>query len=123
MSSLHMMSLTVGTDIGGNRAHLAPEILTCRAGPRSFLDYSKQPVWAAGVLAYELAGHPSPFEAIDQKGYDVKALPSLKTTHCSNASYRQPLPPQLTALVESMLNPDPEDRVSLQQCLDSLNNI
>ena len=115
--------MTVGTDIGGNRAHLAPEILTCRAGPRSLLDFSQQPVWAAGVLAYELAGHPSPFEIIDQKGYDVKDLPPLKATRCNNPSYRHPLPSQLTSLVESMLHPDPCDRPSLQQCLDSLNNM
>ena len=111
--------------MGGNRAHLAPEILNCKTGPKSFLNYSKQPVWAAGVLAYELAGHPSPFTAagVDQKGYDVKKLPRLLTTCCSNASYAQKLPLQLTALVESMLNPDPDERPSLNRCLDIINNL
>ena len=45
-----------GYSPGGNTAHLAPEILNAKPGPKRFLDYSKQAVWAAGVLAYELAG-------------------------------------------------------------------
>ena len=45
-----------GFGAGGNTAHLAPEVLNAKPGPRKFLDYRKQPVWAAGVLAYELAG-------------------------------------------------------------------
>lgn len=48
--------LTAGYNPGGNNAHLAPEILNAKPGPKRFIDYSKQPVWAAGVLAYELAG-------------------------------------------------------------------
>ena len=69
---------------GGNEAHLAPEVLNVRSGPRKVIDYNKQPVWAAGVLAYELAGHFSPFEGgeIDQRSYDVSSLPPLKTTYC-----------------------------------------
>lgn len=114
-----------GMDIGGNQAHLAPEILNCRSGPRSTLDYSKQPVWAAGVLAYELAGHQSPFASgtIDQRGYAVDQLPALRTTYCSNSAHYQKLPAELTRLAGSMLQPDPSDRPSLQRCLDTLNNI
>ena len=69
---------------GGNEAHLAPEVLNARSGPRKVIDYSKQPVWAAGVLAYELAGHLSPFEGgrIDPRSYDVSSLPPLKSTYC-----------------------------------------
>ena len=69
---------------GGNEAHLAPEVLNVRPGPGKFIDYSKQPVWAAGVLAYELAGHDSPFEGgrIDQRSYETSSLPPLKSTYC-----------------------------------------
>lgn len=89
------------------------------------LDYSKQPVWAAGVLAYELAGHHSPFAAgsIDQRGYRVTDLPPLEYTHCRNNSYNEKLSRGLTRLVSSMLAPDPGDRPSLQECLDTINNI
>ena len=52
-----MCVLSAGFGAGGNTAHLAPEILNAKPGPKKFLDYSKQPVWAAGVLAYELAGN------------------------------------------------------------------
>lgn len=67
---------------GGNEAHLSPEILNTRPKPGNFLNYSKQPVWEAGVLAYELAGHRSPFKqsSIDQRAYNASALPSLIAT-------------------------------------------
>ena len=45
-----------GYSTGGNNAHLAPEVLNAKPGPRRFINYTKQPVWAAGVLVYELAG-------------------------------------------------------------------
>ena len=48
--------LYTGYSPGGNTAHLAPEILNAKPGPKRYIDYSKQPVWAAGVLLYELAG-------------------------------------------------------------------
>lgn len=115
-----------GLDIGGNRAHFAPELLNSRPGPRTMIDYSKQPVWAAGLLAYELAGHPSPFQSgtIDQKGYSMDELPPLKTTYCkSNPSYHQQLPAGFTTLVKSMLELQPSDRPSLQSCLDTINNM
>ena len=54
---VHVCVLSAGFGAGGNTAHLAPEILNAKPGPKKFLDYSKQPVWAAGVLAYELAGN------------------------------------------------------------------
>ena len=70
--------------IGGNDAHFAPEILNTRPGPGRVLNYQKQPVWAAGVLAYELAGHGNPFQnpKIDQRAYDVRSLPPLSSTYC-----------------------------------------
>ena len=63
---------------------MAPEILNTKARPGKVLDYSKQPVWAAGVLVYELAGHDSPFKdgRVDQRGYNEDNLPPLATTNC-----------------------------------------
>ena len=107
-----------GADIGGNRAHLCPEILNARPGPKKFISYKKQPVWAAGVLAYELAGHPSPFaaETIDQRGYTVDQLPSLQFTHCKYSKYTQKLPREFTDLVRSMLDIEPTTRPTLANC-------
>lgn len=108
-----------GYDIGGNRAHLCPEILNAKPGPRYMISYTKQPVWAAGVLAYEFAGHKSPFEsgAHDQRGYQVDQLPPLKFTYCKNSRFCQSLPPDFTSLVKRMLEMEASDRPSLQTCL------
>jgi serine/threonine protein kinase len=112
-------------DRGGNEAHLAPEILNSRPGPRGRLDYSKQPVWAAGVLAYELSGHDSPFKSgtIDQRGYGVDLLPPLETTYCSDSTHCQKLPAEFTKLVSSMLHPEPDIRPTLRECLDIVNKL
>ena len=48
--------LPSGYTIGGNNAHLSPEVLNAKPGPGCFINYTKQPVWTAGVLAHELAG-------------------------------------------------------------------
>ena len=111
-----------GYDIGGNRAHLSPEVLNSKPGPRSYISYSRQAVWAAGVLAYEFAGHKNPFESgtIDQRGYHIDNLPPLKFTYCKNTKYCQPLPRDFTMLVRSMLEMEHSDRPDLQTCLKAI---
>ena len=73
---------TVGnTGPGGNPAHLAPEILhshnaqLARAVMRMQHDYSRQPVWALGVLCCEIVlgehpfdSYPTGFEAFTERG-------------------------------------------------------
>ena len=112
------MDFTAGTDIGGNRAHLCPEILNTKSGPKKTISYLKQPIWAAGVLAYELAGHPSPFSGgvIDQRGYTVDQLPPLKFTYCRQSKFAQPLLSQLTDLVRAMLDIEQSSRPTLAHC-------
>ena len=109
-----------GFDTGGNEAHLAPEILNSRAGSKRCLNYSKQPVWAAGVLAYELAGHKNPFQFMDfsQQSYAIKDLPPLEKTHCHQPVHCQSLPRKLTDLVRILLDPDEDKRPTLQRCLN-----
>ena len=46
---------------------------TAKPGPRKIVFYVKQPVWAAGVLAYELAGHPSPFSDLNVGPLDFES--------------------------------------------------
>ncbi len=112
-------------DIGGNHAHLCPEVLNARPGPRGTLPYVKQAVWAAGVLAYELAGHGNPFQSgtIDQRGYSVDALPPLRFTYCKNSKYCQGLPAEFTRLARSMLDMDASSRPSLQECLRTISRL
>jgi len=112
-------------DIGGNEAHLAPEIISSRPGSKRYLHYSKQPTWAAGVLAYELAGHKNPFLelAFSQSSYSIQDVPPLKKTFCRQARYCEELPARLTDLVRTMLDPDPDRRPSLQQCLNTVETL
>ena len=114
-----------GAEAGGNNAHLCPEVLNARPGPRKTIQYKKQPVWAAGVLAYELAGHPNPFEkgTIDQRGYSIDQLPPLNDTYCKHTRYCQPLPQAFGTLVQGMLQPETSDRTPLSDCLFRLQNI
>ena len=206
-SACFFTAVCAGYSTGGNNAHLAPEVLNAKPGPRRFINYTKQPVWAAGVLVYELAGecmhtynfcvsprinekgctereivsgglvasacsyqprsdvfppfvyvinfslsaggehpcmyrlglqarvkgtcncvatlfsqtpgHQNPFQSgtIDQRGYSIDALPPLKYTYCTHSKFCQPLNSKLTALVRDMLQVEPTDRPSLQDCV------
>jgi serine/threonine protein kinase len=121
----HTMKLpfAIMQERGGNEAHLAPEILNERPGPGKVLNYTKQPVWAAGVLAYELAGHTNPFSSnIDQRGYDVSSLPCLSSTYCQGSVNVQTLPRSMTTLVESMLEFDSSKRPTLNEALQRVSN-
>ena len=81
INSGYSLSLSAAIPKGGNEAHLAPEILNERCGRNKSLNYSKQPVWAAGVLAYELAGHQNPFYGSeDQRAYDERNITKLTAT-------------------------------------------
>ena len=109
--------------IGGNTAHLSPEVLNTRPG--QLISYLKQPVWAAAVLAYELAGHSSPFEGgnVDQRGYHISEVTALETTMCKKSDKKQSLPPALTKLVCEMLDSDPDRRPTLRACLKRVSEI
>ncbi|CAI8050751.1 Serine/threonine-protein kinase PINK1, mitochondrial [Geodia barretti] len=66
--SSFVLEYSRGVHVGGNRAHLAPEVLTsahrCRHEPsrHKTIDYSKQASFAVGVLVCEIAtgDHPLP---------------------------------------------------------------
>lgn len=124
----HMITIVficAGYDIGGNEAHLAPEILNSKSGSKRYLNYSKQPVWAAGVLAHELAGHPNPFQSLEfsQRCYSVNDIPPLRKTYCTQQSFCEALPQGLTNLAQTMLDPDQDQRPTLQRCLNIIENI
>lgn len=46
---------------GGNRALMAPEIVTAQPSPNGVLDYSKADLWSLGTIAYEIFGAENPF--------------------------------------------------------------
>ena len=111
--------LHIGVIKGGNDAHLAPEVRNARDGSKKNVSYVKQPVWAAGVLAYELSGHKNPFlvGTVDQLAYSENSLPTLSFTYSANPNSCQKLPNDLGKLVRSMLAYDPVQRPTLSQAL------
>lgn len=106
-----------GMSIGGNRAHLAPEVLSahyqCRASDRGagVIDYSKQPSFAVGVLLYEIATgeHPLPDYPLGwsvhggQVTYSPSDIPALPNCY----------PESVCSLVAGLLHPDPTQRLQI----------
>lgn len=45
---------------GGNIAHMAPEVISAKAGPLSVIDYSSADLWASAAIAYEMWGYRNP---------------------------------------------------------------
>ena len=93
---------TVGGSLGGNPAHMAPEILN--ASPNSLVDCSRQDVWAVGVLIHEICGQ-RPFAKLDQRGYKTADIPKLPRLD-------RDFPQEFCKLVNSLLDFKPELRPS-----------
>ncbi|CAF1169935.1 unnamed protein product [Rotaria sordida] len=92
---------------GGNLALMAPEIISCQAGPKSYLDYSKADLWASGALCYEFFSLPNPFfhGSFRQETYNDQQLPSLSPLAL----------PLIEKLVHSMLRKNPKERPSISR--------
>lgn len=99
---------------GGNRALMAPELVTAEPSPYAFLDYSKSDLWAMGTIAYEIFGLDNPFyrktatsSRLDSATYDEMQLPPFPEQY-----------PLLTRLVGRILRREPsevsESRLSKQ---------
>ena len=108
---------------GGNRAHLAPEVLSsshrCRADPSKdgYIDYSKQTSFAVGILVYEVAlgEHPLPdyplgFSRNGLVSYSTRDIPHLP------ASY----PKSFCSIVADMLHPSAAKRLSMEEAQNQL---
>ena len=65
------------------------------------------------------SGHPNPFQSgtIDQRGYNIGDVPPLKYTYSVHSKHCQPLDRRLTDLAHDMLQMEPTDRPSLQECV------
>lgn len=109
----------------GNEGHQSPEILNARPGPNRFFNYMKFTVWAAGVLAFEMAGCVSPFynDQVDQRGYSTVELPRLTYTRSRDHLQASKLPPRFTDLVHRMLEYNLEQRVDISRAHDEMDAI
>lgn len=109
----------------GNRGHQSPEILTAKPGPNRTFNYKKYSVWAAGVLAFEMAGCISPFlnGQVDQAGYSAAELPRLTCTRSRDHLEASRLPPRFTDLVHRMLEYNWERRLDISAALDEMQAI
>jgi len=103
--NLRLPYVTDETGKGGNVALMAPEIDSCRPGPKIYLDYSKADLWASGTLCYEFFSQPNPFfhGTFRQETYDDQQLPSL-------TPYASPI---IEQLVYSILRRNPKERPSV----------
>ena len=114
--SSFVLEYSRGVHVGGNRSHLAPEVLTsahrCRHEPsrHKTIDYSKQASFAVGVLVSEIATgeHPLPdyplgfttSGAVRYTSRDVIPLPDF-------------YPKSFQSIVADLLRGDPGKRLEL----------
>lgn len=90
---------------GGNRALMAPELVTAKPSPYAVLDYSKSDLWAMGTIAYEIFNLDNPF-------YRKRATSSCLDSATYNESQLPPFPeqyPLLTRLVACILRREPSE--------------
>ena len=98
--------------VGGNIAHLPPEIL-CPAEDIPELDYTKSDVFGAGCMIYEILNLQNPFEADDsliKRAYTQTDLPLIPKR--SRYSYA------LDRLVCLLLRHKPSKRISAKRAGD-----
>ena len=65
------------------------------------------------------SGHKNPFQSgtIDQRSYSVQDVPPLKYTYSTHSKFCQSLDGQLGSVVRDMIQAEPCDRPTLQDCL------
>ena len=108
---------------GGNRAHLAPEVLSthhrCRLDPsrEGVLNYSRQASFAVGVLVYELAtgdhalnDYPLGHTSNGIVGYPSSALAALPVSY----------PRSFCSIVQDMVQVSSEKRLPVAEALKQL---
>ena len=119
-----VMSYRHGNPVGGNKAHLSPDIITqynhlkqSKDG-QGEIDFSQQEAWAVGVLAHEIAmgRHPFvdyPLGHTNARGivtYTLEDLPSLPEEY----------PKSFRSIVRELLHPDMARRMSTKEALKQL---
>jgi len=109
--------------MGGNTAHLAPEIQNSwkikRTPPN--MNYSKQPSWELGVICHEIATLEHPFSTYPQ---NYEAPPSLKVPPFDSSLLVQlEYPEAFVQVVSKLLYNDPVERMDLNTAVELLQDI
>ena len=118
------MSYHHGNQVGGNKAHLSPGVITQynqlkhSLNSRGEIDYSQQEAWAVGVLTYEMAMGRHPFvdyplgytNAHGVVSYRLEDLPSFPETY----------PKAFRSIVRELLHPNAAKRMSAKEALKQL---
>ena len=116
-------------EIGGNRAHLSPEVLSaynqCSDGHGATLPYAKQEVFACCMLILELAvtdveplpGYPDRYETQDAHGTTIYAY-SMEDVAACPSSY----PSAFASIIRQGLHPDPAKRPRITDILEVLDS-
>lgn len=117
------MPFTRGVLPGGNKAHLAPEVLNTHhrfkrdPSRKGVLDYSKQASFALGVLIHEIATgehplieYPLGYVVNELIAYSSEDITGLPTTY----------PNSFCSIMSDMLCFDPSKRLSVEEALNQL---
>ena len=119
-----IMSYHRGNPVGGNKAHLSPDIITqynhlkqSKDG-QGEIDFSQQEAWAVGVLVHEIAMGRHPFvdyplgltSARGMVSYALEDLPPLPDQY----------PKSFRSIARELLHPDMARRISVKEALKQL---
>lgn len=94
---------------GGSKAYLAPEVVLAKPGVGKVIDYSKNDVFAVGMVAHNMLSgllYP-PFVGSNPKEYSSETYRPLPDMY----------PAEIRSLVWGMLNPDPLQRLTVADAL------
>ena len=118
-----VLPYTRGVQVGGNRAHLAPEVLSsahkCRHEPSKpgSINYSKQASFAAGILVCEVAigEHPLPDYPL---GYSTQG--TVQYTAQDLTPLPQFYPKSFRSIIGDLLREEAAKRLTLNEALKQL---
>jgi len=97
--------------IGGAPAYLAPELLSAKPGPNSFLDYRVSDEFSIGKIIYKLFSDGDPYDKKDVRS--CLQTDYVPLTNCSDV---------LSCVVELLLKLSPSERISAKVALFMLEN-
>jgi serine/threonine protein kinase len=98
---------------GGDPTCLPPEITSRKAGPNQVLNYDKADVFAAGMIAAQMAAGKSPFSTADARQYNETTLGRLPSGYSA----------QTRRFVRWLLNPSPDRRPQPSEAREALSRI
>lgn len=109
------MLYSPGSSLGGNPAHIPPELLNAQAG--NMVECGSQDLWASGVMVYEMACGVSPFWDLDQRGYRMPDLPELRIKNEKGCKVDVVFPVEFSEMVKLILEFEPSNRPQVQEVI------